>query len=212
MPLPAATAVEPASRVPLDHVPSFWHRLRSFLIRRRVRITVVVFFVLILEDVVERIKPHAIADFGDVHTLIGLGLVLGGLALRSFAAGILHKRTQLTTTGPYALVRHPLYIGSFMMMLGFCALIDDTENIWVVLGPMLALYVYRTLLEERNLAAHFGKRWDQYAKAVPRFIPRRWPKISFATWRLDQWLKNREYNAVAAVSLGLIALQIWHLV
>jgi protein-S-isoprenylcysteine O-methyltransferase Ste14 len=207
-----AAALESVADEPLDEGPSFWRQLRSFLIRRRVRITVALFSVLILEDLVERVQPHSLANVGDIYTLIGLGLIMSGLALRSFAAGILHKRTQLTTTGPYGLVRHPLYIGSFMMMLGFCALIDDTENLWFVLGPMLALYIYRTLLEERTLYAEFGDQWDQYAKAVPRFIPRRWPKNSFATWKLDQWLRNREYNAVSAVFVGLAAVQIWRLI
>jgi len=206
------TALESVADEPLDEGPSFWRQLRSFLIRRRVRITVALFSVLILEDLVERVQPHSLANVGDIYSLIGLGLIMSGLALRSFAAGILHKRTQLTTTGPYGFVRHPLYIGSFMMMLGFCALIDDSENLWFVLGPMLALYIYRTLLEERTLSAEFGDQWDQYAKTVPRFIPRRWPKNSFATWKLDQWLRNREYNAVSAVFVGLVAVQIWRLI
>lgn len=206
------TALESVADEPLDEGPSFWRQLRSFLIRRRVRITVALFSVLILEDLVERVQPHSLANVGDIYSLIGLGLIMSGLALRSVAAGILHKRTQLTTTGPYGFVRHPLYIGSFMMMLGFCALIDDSENLWFVLGPMLALYIYRTLLEERTLSAEFGDQWDQYAKTVPRFIPRRWPKNSFATWKLDQWLRNREYNAVSAVFVGLVAVQIWRLI
>jgi uncharacterized membrane protein len=129
--------------------------------------------------------------------------------LRSWAAGILHKTSQLTTSGPYALVRHPLYVGSFMMMIGFCVLIDDVENIWFVLGPFAFIFVINLLSEERKLSKKFGPRWQDYAGKVPRFLPYRLSMNVFAPWNGRQWLNNREYNAVAATILGLIAIQAW---
>ena len=96
-----------------------------------------------------------------------------------------------------------------MMMVCFWQLIDDRENIWFVMGPMLALYIYRAITEEKFLAAAFPDQWDDFAKKVPRFIPRRLPKQLFSTWDARQWICNREYNAVSAVLLGLMALQIW---
>ena len=100
---------------------SLWQRFVAMVLHRRVRITAFVFIALLLEDVITRTAPHDLANFHDYRVLLGLGLVFSGLALRSWAAGTLHKRTQLATSGPYALVRHPLYIGSLFMMLGFCA-------------------------------------------------------------------------------------------
>lgn len=184
--------------------------LRNFLVRRRVRLTVAVFFVLIAEDLVERVQPHNLLNFSDATTILGLTLIMGGVALRSLAAGTLRKSAQLTTHGLYGLVRHPLYVGSFMMMVGFSLIIGDSENIWVVLGPILALYVYRIVVEERHLAAKFGGQWTDYASAVPRFIPRRLPIGMLGPWRLGEWLKNREYQAVGAVFAGLIAIQLWN--
>ncbi len=190
---------------------TLWQKLLAFLMHRRVRITAVLFILLLLEDVWNQVDPHNLANLTDYKVLLGLGLVLCGLGLRSWAAGTLHKRTELTTSGPYGLVRHPLYIGSFMMMVGFCELIDDAENIWFVFGPMLALYVYRALHEEKILAAAFPDQWADFARNVPRFFPRRLPKQVFATWNFRQWIKNREYQAVSAVLLGLVALQIWQM-
>jgi protein-S-isoprenylcysteine O-methyltransferase Ste14 len=184
----------------------------AFLSRRRVPITVVFFTLLLIEDVWNHTRPHNLAAVSDYKVLLGLVLVLGGLALRSWAAGTLHKRTELTMSGPYELVRHPLYIGSFMMMIGFCQLIDDKESIWFVLGPMLALYVYHAIREERGLAAKFPDQWTEFSQKVPRFVPRHLPTQLFATWNLKQWIKNREYQAVSAVFFGLIALQIWQFV
>jgi protein-S-isoprenylcysteine O-methyltransferase Ste14 len=188
-----------------------WQKLYAFLIHRRIPITGFLFVVLILEDVWERTSPHNLTNLTDYKVLLGLGLVLCGLALRSWAAGTLHKRRVLTTSGPYGLVRHPLYIGSFMMMIGFCVLIDDAENIYFVLGPVLAIYLARALNEEKNLAAAFPEQWTEFARKVPRLLPRHLPKEAFSSWSLKQWINNREYQAVSATILGLVALQIWQM-
>jgi protein-S-isoprenylcysteine O-methyltransferase Ste14 len=169
------------------------------------------FVLLVTEDLWERTLPRNLTNLTDAKVLFGLGLVFAGVALRSWAAGTLHKRRVLTTSGPYGMVRHPLYIGSFMMMIGFCLLIDDRENIYFVLGPVLAMYLARALNEEKTLAAAFPDQWDDFARKVPRVIPRRLPKDLFSSWTLRQWLNNREYQAVSAVLIGLIGLQIWHL-
>jgi protein-S-isoprenylcysteine O-methyltransferase Ste14 len=191
---------------------NLWRKFLGFLVHRRVRLTAILFALLLIEDVWHHNYPHNLTNLTDYKVLLGLGLVFTGLAMRSWAAGTLHKRTELTMSGPYALVRHPLYIGSFMMMLGFCQLVDDAENIWFVVGPVLALYIYRAIHEEKFLAAKFPDQWTEFARKVPRFFPRRLPKQLFATWNYKQWLNNREYQAVSAVLLGLVALQIWQFI
>jgi protein-S-isoprenylcysteine O-methyltransferase Ste14 len=191
------------------HGSKLWKKFLAFLVRRRVPLTSMLFVMLLAEDVWNHTDPRNLANLADYNVLLGLGLVLGGLTLRSWAAGTLHKSTELTTSGPYGLVRHPLYIGSFMMMLGFCQLIDDAENIWFVVGPVLALYIYRALQEERFLAAKFPGQWTEFAQKVPRFFPRHLPNQMFSSWKLKQWIKNREYQALSATLLGLVALQIW---
>lgn len=206
--LPALAAQIPSA--PTQPVP-IWQKTGEFFLNRRVRITALVFAALVVEDALEGLRPHGLESIRDWKAMAGLALVMAGLALRSWAAGILHKKSILTTSGPYGVVRHPLYIGSYAMMLGFCELIDDAENIWFILGPILALYIYRAIAEERTLAEKFGEQWDAYAQKVPRFFPRRWPQDFLRHWSRDQWTRNGEYNAVAAVLLGLVAVEIWHL-
>jgi protein-S-isoprenylcysteine O-methyltransferase Ste14 len=203
------TLVAPAREVPGSNL---WKKFLEFVVHRRVRLTAILFVLLLVEDVWNHTDPHNLTNLTDYKVLLGLGLVLSGLALRSWAAGTLHKRTELTMSGPYGLVRHPLYIGSFMMMVGFCQLIDDAENIWFVVGPVLALYIYRAIHEEKFLATAFPDQWTDFARKVPRFFPRRLPKQLFSTWDLKQWINNREYQAVGAVLLGLIALQTWQFI
>ena len=65
-----------------------------------------------------------------------------------------------------------------------------------------SLYVPKVRSEEHFLAGKFPGQWPQYAASTPRFLPRLtvWPSLS--GWRLSQWMKSREYNAVAATLGG----------
>lgn len=186
-----------------------WTRIADNLVQRRVRITLAVFVILMIEDVLIGIEPHDLFDLRDPESVTGWALIVAGISLRSWAAGILRKTRELTTTGPYALVRNPLYIGSFMIMAGFCTIIDDPENIWIVLGPLAGLYILQILHEERTLAKLYGDRWDAYAGSVPRLLPRRLPRTTKSNWTYAQWVGSREYNAFAATLIGLLAVQVW---
>lgn len=202
---PFAAPFEPTSSSP------FRRRIAEFIVRRRVPISLVVFIALIGEDVLNGVKPHNLATLGEHHATWGITLVLAGLAIRSWAAGTLHKWTELTTVGPYALVRHPLYVGSYLMMIGFCTIIDDGENILFVMGPIFAMYLAAVFKEERKLAQRFPAQWADFAQRTPRFLPRRLPVRPFEAWSAHQWLGNREYQALLASLAGLAALQLWRL-
>ena len=188
-----------------------WDRLAEYLVRRRIRITVIVFAVLMIEDVIVGIHPHDLTNVRDPESILAIALISSGLALRSWAAGILLKSRQLATTGPYAFMRNPLYVGSFLIMSGFCTVIDDPENIFIVLGPFVGLYLLQIFQEERLLGQRFGEEWDAYVRAVPRVLPLKISKPVWGAWDFDKWLGSREYRATIAVLAGLVAVQAWHL-
>jgi protein-S-isoprenylcysteine O-methyltransferase Ste14 len=183
--------------------------IRNVVTEKRIRISVIVITLLIIEDVVVGIKPHDIFNFSDPETLLGLSLITFGLGLRSWAAGVLRKRKTLTTTGPYSLIRNPLYAGSFSMMFGFCAIIDDMENIWILLALIVFVYLAQTRYEENCLAKKFSGDWDKYAERTPRFIPRTLKSNWFADWKLSNWFINREYQAVITTLFALAGLKLW---
>jgi protein-S-isoprenylcysteine O-methyltransferase Ste14 len=98
-------------------------------------------------------------------------LVLPGLWLRGYASGYVRKDAELTTTGPYAHTRNPLYLGSMLIAFGFAAAAAS----WVILALLAmlfaAIYIPTILSEEAYLREHFAD-YEAYARAVPRLLPR----------------------------------------
>ena len=92
-----------------------------------------------------------------------LVLVLPGLWLRGYASGYVKKNAELTTTGPYAHTRNPLYLGSMLIAFGFAAAAAS----WVILVALAALfaaiYIPTIQSEEAYLREHFAG-FDAYAR------------------------------------------------
>jgi protein-S-isoprenylcysteine O-methyltransferase Ste14 len=198
--VPAATA---ARRRPVSP-------LVRMLVDRRVPISVALFATLIALDVlVFHSQPRDLLNVADPFVVPAMMLILGGLVVRSWAAGTLRKRQQLATTGPYAWVRNPLYVGSFLMMVGFGTLMQDALTLWIVVGPVAWLYWHAVQSEERNLNRLFPEEWPRYVAAVPRFFPRRLMLPRATDWSLAQWLRNSEYQAWLGSALALTGIQLW---
>ena len=104
--------------------------------------------------------------------LIGSALIVPGLAIRALASGHVQKNEQLTTSGPYAYTRNPLYLGSLILAVGFAI---SARNWWIGAGLVLiflAIYLPVIREEEAFLAEHFPE-FAEYARQVPRLLPDR---------------------------------------
>jgi protein-S-isoprenylcysteine O-methyltransferase Ste14 len=190
-----------------------FERIADFLVVQRVTISLVVFSLLLIKDLATGTRPHDTWNLHDPFAMTGLGLVIVGLAIRSWAAGVIKKTKVLATSGPYRLCRHPLYLGSLMMMLGFCIIVSNLLDACIVFGPVLVIYILTMRREERRLAERHGEAWMQYAAIAPRLFPYRVFKGLLsglrADWSLSQWLNNREYNAAATTLAALACLHFW---
>jgi protein-S-isoprenylcysteine O-methyltransferase Ste14 len=103
-----------------------------------------------------------------------LALVLPGLLLRGYAAGYVKKNRELTTTGPYAHTRNPLYLGSLLMAAGFAlALLNGLVAAVLAIG-FAAVYIPVIAAEESFLRGQFPQ-FEAYRRAVPRLLPRLTP-------------------------------------
>jgi len=182
----------------------------NFFIRNRIRLSFVIVLGLLFVNILRKNLPHDIFSFQDPLGLIGLLLVLAGISLRSWAAGIICKEGSLATTGPYALTRHPLYVGSLLMAFGFLCIIGDKKFIWAILWMVLMVYFPTIRKEELSLATKFKEEWGKYTERVYMFFPRKVPRDMFANWSLSKWLNNREYRAFVTSLLALVLLKLWH--
>ena len=140
---------------------------------------------------------------------LGISLALVGLgeAIRIWAAGHLRKEQVMTTGGPYRSIRNPLYLGSFLIAIGFC-LVANSLWVWLlVLAYFAFCYIPVVRHEESLLREKFPAEYPPYASAVPAFYPTaRLYKISSTKFSWNQVLKNKEYNAVLGILAGYIYL------
>src|SRR5262249_36610736 len=96
----------------------------------------------------------------------------------------------LTTGGPYAYVRNPIYLGNMILGLGMVGLMDDPRLLVLYLIAMVVLYTVIVPAEEAFLRGKFGDDYRRYCRAVPRLIPRLtpWPE---RTRRKFHWIVLR---------------------
>ncbi len=140
---------------------------------------------------------------------MSLLLVLPGLLLRAYAAGYVRKNAELTTTGPYAYTRNPLYLGSMLIAFGFGAASASGILLTTLAILFLAIYLPTIQGEEQYLRVHFPN-FDTYAAAVPRLLPRLTPArddTQPGAFSRSLYLHHREYNAsmgAAAIYLALL--------
>jgi protein-S-isoprenylcysteine O-methyltransferase Ste14 len=138
--------------------------------------------------------------------IIGALLMLPGLLLRGLASGHVQKDKQLTISGPYAYTRNPLYLGSLLLAAGFAV----AARSWWILALMLAMFavIYIPVIsaEERFLRRSFAG-YDEYAKHVPRMLPRLTPYGNQqAAYESARYWKHREYEASIGCAVVLAIL------
>ena len=140
------------------------------------------------------------------YLLVGSAIVVSGLALRAYASGYVRKASELTTTGPYAYTRNPLYLGSLIMAAGFAI---AARNLWIAVTAIvifIAIYMPVIGFEERFLRAQFSN-FDDYARRVPRLLPRfAGGQSETSQFSFDLYRKHREYNAALGTATMLVAL------
>jgi len=135
----------------------------------------------------------------------GAPVSLVGLLLRAWASGHLRKNDALATTGPYAYTRNPLYLGSFIMGLGFTMASGKWWLGVLFVALFLGIYLPVMRVESATLAQLFGETFQAYAEAVPVFLPRLTPyRGGRARTRFDQnlYLRYREYRAALGVLIA----------
>lgn len=142
--------------------------------------------------------------------LVGGLIAFIGVLIRAWATGHIVKNKELTTTGPYAHTRNPLYLGSFLLALGF-ALAAHWAAVVVVVAFWLAVYGPTITRERDYLRELYGAAYAEYETNVPAFLPRltAWsgPAGSdrSAGFSVPLYLRHNEWQA----GLGFVVVLCW---
>jgi protein-S-isoprenylcysteine O-methyltransferase Ste14 len=141
----------------------------------------------------------------------GAALAMVGILFRLYASGYVMKNKELATTGPYALVRHPLYTGNILMLAGYC-LANGQIWPWVVGAAFLWIW-YPTAIEyeDRKLNMHFGESWREWSSRTPALVPRSFAGMGGAAEDGTRWsfAKSMKQNLEPVIVVYSIAWLWW---
>jgi protein-S-isoprenylcysteine O-methyltransferase Ste14 len=178
-------------------------RLVAWLNRWRVTVGLLVLGACVVEGIIEHEAPLNLLE--PTPLVIGsLALIVIGAAVRITALGTINKNRVLAMTGIYSLCRHPLYVGSTLLYLGFALLMNDDEFLYLGLPYVIVFFGAAALSEEHFLKRKFGEEFERYRHMVPGFVPLgRWQPGEFSLARAMK-KGGLELMVVIAVLLGAI--------
>lgn len=152
-------------------------------------------------------------------SLIGISISMVGIAVRVIAVGFSAKHTSgrnisgqvaesVNTLGIYSIVRHPLYVGNYLMWLG---LVAYTEILWLVVVVTLLYWLYYEriiIAEELFLTEKFGKEFTLWADKTPCFIPK--PSLWKSTGSMFHFKKviSNEIYGLTAISVSFFYINL----
>ena len=179
----------------LSNLPKFLQKIRVFS----------GFVIAVVYIVFARPEPLTLS--------IGLAIALVGVLLRAWAGGHLRKSEKLDVSGPYAHTRNPLYLGTFVIALGF-GLASGSWWLFVLAAAYIGSIYFPVMnVEAEVLENRLGEEYREYAANVPILFPRLTPwKNSDRRFDFQIYLKNGEYNAaigLAAAAAILVAKMIY---
>jgi protein-S-isoprenylcysteine O-methyltransferase Ste14 len=144
-------------------------------------------------------------------------IVFAGCALRAWAAGYLLKGKRVAVGGPYAYVRNPLYLGSFIIGGGFCLTLyrrplpPAVILFWAIYAAgFLFMYMTKSQAEEAELTRALGSDYETYRRKVPAILPVRGKVSGLGVQRFSSELyrRNREYQCLWG-SLAVLVFLLW---
>jgi isoprenylcysteine carboxyl methyltransferase (ICMT) family protein YpbQ len=144
---------------------------------------------------------------------LGTVIALLGTAVRVYASGYILKNQALATDGPYAFVRHPLYTGNILIIIGFSV---ASAQWWTAVVTLVFFWFYYPTAieyEDRKLRRLFGERWEAWAAQVPALVPRRigLPSVGNGGWSLKKSYQQNGEPLIVAYIVFWLAYLAWPL-
>jgi protein-S-isoprenylcysteine O-methyltransferase Ste14 len=146
--------------------------------KRRLRITFIVVLPVLIAFVAFPsffLKHTEIFPQDNIMEILGITFILMGQVLRVAARGYKSEYSEsghsLVKTGPYVLVRNPMYLGILLIGAGIVLLLFKWWTIAIFLSFFLFHYIMLIFREEKLLLTYFPKEYSVYQKSVPRLLP-----------------------------------------
>ncbi|VAW64377.1 hypothetical protein MNBD_GAMMA08-2844 [hydrothermal vent metagenome] len=140
--------------------------------------------------------------------LVGGAIAVVGEAIRMWASGYVMKNKELATNGPYAYVRHPLYVGNILLLIGFSIASSQWWS-FVLMGALLWFYYPPTIsYEDNKLRDIFGEEWEVWAKNIHALIPTFGAKAGSAksSWSFKKSLMQNAEPLIVLYLIGCLYL------
>ncbi len=179
----------------------------------------VVLFILAIPAIYFTDYSSLSPQFNCVMNSVAVGVCVLGFLIRAYTIGTTPKGTsgrntqqqvaeQLNSTGIYSIVRHPLYLGNYLMWIG---IVLFTKNISFAVMVSLLFWIYYERImfaEERFLERKFGEAYLSWSLKAPAFIPKFYQftksKIPFSM----KSVLRREYSGVLAAVVGFVYVEL----
>jgi len=144
----------------------------------------------------------------------GMSLVLLGFLFRISARGYKEEKSSngnaLVKDGPYAVIRNPMYFGTFIIGTGIVVMLLEPWVFLLFSGIFLLIYIPQMKKEEKILLDKFGGEYKEYCAATPKYFPR----VDYL-FRLDKyvslkpfWVKKEIVSIITTVAV-VILIEIW---
>jgi protein-S-isoprenylcysteine O-methyltransferase Ste14 len=147
----------------------------------------------------------------EVSLRLGIGYVIAGLLIRLWSNGYAIKNDKLTISGPYAYVRNPLYLGTFLIAIGFVFILKMGYIVGpLFLGALIFMYYNTIQSEQKMLLEKFGQKFKNYCAKVPAMLPSLTPYTDGDQWpfSLERLIKSKEYKSFVWISVIIIAFHL----
>ena len=148
---------------------------------------------------------------GESRVIAGFILAAVGQAWRIYAAGVIYKNKQLATTGAYSLVRHPLYLGNFLILVGFTLACGNWIVLLLVAFFFLFYYPAAIRYEDHKLEGIFRDDWRAWSANIPAMFPTglKWQANTEAEWDMQQSL-IRNGELIYTIFMAGCAVLLWY--
>ena len=159
-----------------------------------------------------------VADPSVLSATLGLTCIAMGELIRiysvSWIGGVSRTRTRSTgqkliSDGPFDMVRNPLYVGNFWIVVGVAVFSSSFFLLLLTVGLFIFQYHYIVQYEENLLEQKFGSEFMNYKSRVPRWLPRNLPSLEHMEWPTTMSPAIKSEKRTLTAILGLIVLLVW---